>query len=211
MYEYINNKQIRNELRDYCERVIVSLQKELKEYFTFSFKLIGSGDTRLIMVNGNDNSIDLDYNIVIQRDKKQLVSDPSSIKHCFMQALKKVLGKNVKVSDSTQVITCYVGKVYKYTFSFDIAIIVDGNDGYMYKIVNDKNGTPIRYIWNMIPQSKDYEYKFCRLKRLGYWEEIKCIYKQKKNNYLKKQSDIGSFSILIETINAIIQNRHLVL
>ena len=209
MYDYIPDKQLRTDLREYCENVINSLQDELRQYFTFSFKLIGSGDTRLMMINGNNKSIDLDYNLVIQRDKKQLSGDPSQIKHLFMTSLKKILGKGVKVSDSTQVITCYVGKMYGYTFSFDIAIIMDGNDGYMYKIVNDKNAVPSRYIWNKIPKSKNFEYKFSLLKKNGYWEDIKEIYKEKKNTYLRKQSDISSFSILIETINEVIQKYNL--
>lgn len=209
MYDYINDKQLRSNLRDFCENAILALQEQISAYFTFSYKLIGSGDTRLMMVNGNDNSIDLDYNLVIQRDKKQLIGDPGKIKHLFMKGLKSFVGKDVKVSDSTQVITCYTGKMYGYKFSFDIAIIVDGNDGYMYKIVNDKNTEPTRYIWNKIPKSKDYEYKFTALKRMGYWEDIKELYKRKKNNYLKRQSDISSFSILIETVNEIIQKNHL--
>lgn len=209
MYDYIPDKELRNALRVYCEEAILALQNELKDYFTFSFKLIGSGDTRLMMINGKDNSIDLDYNLVIQRDKRQLIGDPGRIKHLFMKELKDYFGKDVKVSDSTQVITCNVGKMCGYKFSFDIAIIVDGNDGYMYKIVNDKNTTPTRYIWNKIPKSKDYEYKFTALKRMGYWEDIKKLYKAKKNNYLKRQSDIASFSILIETVNEIIQKNHI--
>ena len=209
MYDYINDKQLRSNLRVFCESAILALQEEISDYFTFSYKLIGSGDTRLMMINGNDNSIDLDYNLVIQRDKKQLIGDPGKIKRLFMKSLKGFMGKDVKVSDSTQVITCYVGKKYGYKFSFDIAIIVDGNDGYMYKIVNDKNTEPTRYIWNKIPKSKDYEYKFTTLKRMGYWEDIKELYKRKKNNYLKRQSDISSFSILIETVNEIIQKNHL--
>ena len=209
MYCYIPDRQLRTNLRKICENTINTLQKELRQYFTFSFKLIGSGDTRLMMINGKDNSIDLDYNLVIQRDKKQLSGNPSKIKHLFLTSLKEILGKDVKVSDSTQVITCYVGKMYGYTFSFDIAIIIDGNDGFMYKIVNDKNGAPSRYIWNRIPKSKNFEYKFSLLKKSGYWEDMKEIYKEKKNAYLKKQSDISSFSILIETINEVIQHYNL--
>ena len=97
MYGYIPDKQLRTNLREYCEDAIYALQNELKECFTFSFKLIGSGDTRLMMVNGNDKSIDLDYNLVIQRDKKQLSGDPSQIKHLFMASLKKILGKGISI------------------------------------------------------------------------------------------------------------------
>ena len=209
MYSYINDKELRNYLREYCETRIIALQKELKEYFTFSFKLIGSGNNRLMMVNGKNNSVDLDYNLTIQRDKKQLFSNPEKIKKLFMSAFQKVCNKNVKTSDSTQVITCVVGKVGKYTFSFDIAIMAEGNDGYIYKIVNDKTVQPTRYIWNKIPKSKNIDYKFLTLKQNGYWEDIKEIYLEKKNKYLVTNNDKHSFSIFIETINEVIQKFHL--
>lgn len=205
MYSYLLNKELRNELRAYCEEKILLLQKEVSEYFTFSFKLIGSGDNRLMTINGNKKSIDLDYNIVIQRDKKQLVGKPEQIKKIFMRVFKDVCGRDTKVSDSTQVITCKVGKFDGYDFSFDIAIFVEGNDGFIYKLINDKKTIPSRYIWNRIPSSKDFNFKFSYLKRNGYWEDIKSLYLKKKNLYLTRGSDKTSFSILIETVNEIIQ------
>lgn len=205
MFDYIENKSLRNDLREYCEERIVALQKELKEYFTFSFKLIGSGDNRLMMINGKNNSIDLDYNLKIQRDKKQLISNPEKIKKLFLRGFQNVCEKGTKVSDSTQVITCYVGEFEEFSFSFDVAIFVEGNDGFIYKLINDKNTIPSRYIWNKIPKSKDFEYKFSSLKQMGYWQDIKDLYKRKKNLYLQRQDDRHSFSILIETVNEIIQ------
>ena len=205
MHSYLLNKELRNELRAYCEEKILLLQKEVSEYFTFSFKLIGSGDNRLMTINGNKKSIDLDYNIVIQRDKKQLVGKPEQIKKIFMRVFKDVCGRDTKVSDSTQVITCKVGKIDGYDFSFDIAIFVEGNDGFIYKLINDKKTIPSRYIWNRIPSSKDFNFKFSYLKRNGHWGDIKSLYLKKKNLYLTRGSDKTSFSILIETVNEIIQ------
>ncbi len=205
MYKYTENKELRNKLRLYCEEIIISMQDLLCEYFTFSFKLIGSGETRLMMINGKNNSIDLDYNLIIQRDKKQLIGSPNKIKSLFMDALKKSCGNEVKVSDSTSVITCKVGKVAGYNFSFDIAIFVEGNDGFLYKLVNDKNLNQSRYIWNKVPQSRNFSYNFTMLKRDGYWENIKQLYLKKKNYYLSRQSDKQSFSILIETVNELLQ------
>lgn len=205
MYSYIQNREIRNELRIYCEDRIIQLQKVLRDYFTFSFKLIGSGENRLMTVNGNNNSVDLDYNIVIQRDKKQLIGKPEQIKKLFMRAIKDVCGENTKVCDSTQVITCKVGRLCGYSFSFDIAIFVEGNDGFIYKLINDKQSIPSRYIWNRVPKSKDFGYKFSYLKNNGYWEDIKSLYLKKKNFNLSRATDKSSFSILIETVNEILQ------
>ena len=207
MYSYIPDKELRNQLREFCEDIIFALQKDLKDYFTFSFKLIGSGDNRLMMINGKNNSIDLDYNLMIQRDKQQLVSYPEKIKKLFLSSLQKVCGRNVRVSDSTQVLTCTVGHIGDYYFSFDVAIFIEGNDGYIYKLINDKTTIPSRYIWNKVPQSRNFEYKFYVLKHNGYWEEIKELYKEKKNKSLSLQDGKHSFSILIETVNELIQKK----
>lgn len=205
MYKYIEDKKNRKILKGYCEEKILFLQQMLREYFTFSFKLIGSGETRLMTVNGKDNSIDLDYNLILQRDKKQLISSPKKIKTLFINSLQKICGSFVKISNSTQAITCNVGEFEGYNFSFDIAIFVEGNDGLLYKLVNDKNTNPSRYIWNKIPLSKDFNYNFTLLKRLGYWKEIKELYLRKKNHYLSRHSNKKSFSILIETVNELMQ------
>lgn len=205
MYEYIQDKKTRLMLRERCENYILNVQHQLKDYFTFSFKLIGSGDSRLMMTNGKNKSIDLDYNIVIQRDKKQLIGKPNKIKQLFMSAFKEICGSGVKVSDSTKAITCYIGKINGYTFSFDIAVFIDGNDGFTYKLINDKNSVPSRYIWNKVPQSNNFEYKFMCLKREGYWEEIKDLYKNKKNKCLVNKDEKTSFEILLSVINELIQ------
>ena len=122
-----------------------------------------------------------------------------------MQAFKKICGNRVKVSDSTQVITCTVGNFHKYFFSFDLAIFVDANDGFIYKLISDKQINSIRYIWNKVPKSKNYEANLLFLKRKGLWEEIKNRYKDKKNMYLRRQSQISSFEILLSVINEMMQ------
>lgn len=203
MYKFIDNKTLRTELRNKAEHIIFSLQKELKQYFTFSYKLIGSGETRLMTVNGKDNSIDLDYNLLLQRDKRQLASNPKMIKELFLKSLKKICGKNSKVSDSTQVITCNLGNIGKYKFSIDFAILYEGNDCFFYKIVNDKTYQPTRYIWNKVPQSKNFEEKF-RVVKQECWEDLKKRYLEKKNRNLWLNSKKTSFSLLIETINELI-------
>lgn len=211
MFRYIESKHQRTAYREYCESKIICTQKHLKDYFTFSFKLIGSGESRLMTVNGNNKKVDLDYNLILQRDKKQLIDDPKKIKHLFMDAFKNACGYKAKVSDSTQVITCFIGQLEDYDFSFDVAIMVEANDGFLYKIVNIKEKNTCRYIWNKVPESRNFEHKFLFLKRNGYWEQIKELYLRKKNINLSKQTSKQSFSILIETVNEIIQTNHIII
>lgn len=91
MYHYIEDKEIRSELRVACEEIIFNVQKSfLRDYFTFEFKLIGSGESRLITQNGDNGEFDLDYNFILQKDKKGLVSDPRRIKELFIEAFNEV-------------------------------------------------------------------------------------------------------------------------
>ncbi|MFA7157315.1 MAG: hypothetical protein WC123_06475 [Bacilli bacterium] len=206
MYKYLQNNYIRTNLMNLCSKIIINVQDQLREYFTFSFNIVGSGKSKLIMTDSNGKA-DLDYNIVIQRCNQEFINDPKNIKNLFMQALNNIAPQYElkKISDSKSVITTYCGKQDGINFSFDIAILIDGNDGFIYKLVADKSDT-IRYIWNKVPKSKDFDYKYVYLKQNGYWADIKKIYEIKKND---NPTEKPSFSLLIETINEIIQINHI--
>lgn len=179
-----------------------AVQDEVREYFTFDIRLIGSGDKRLVTQNG-DKCFDLDYNIILQKDKKGLLDNPKQIKEIFVKRFKAVLEENVSgynyVSDSTSVITAKLIRNDKTEFSFDVAIIVEGDDGYFYRLINDKNTG--RYIWNQVAHSKNYLGKFKALKEKGYWMDFKRRYLELKNMHLKRQDGVKSFSIFLETLN----------
>lgn len=60
------------ELNKWCLSIIHNVQRLLKDYFTFDIRLIGSGEKRLVTQNENE-CFDLDYNLIIQRDKQDLI------------------------------------------------------------------------------------------------------------------------------------------
>ena len=84
-------------------------------------------------------------------------------------------------------------------FSFDVAIIVEADDGYFYRLTNDKNVG--RYIWNKIPSSRNYLERFQRVKENNQWINFKKRYLELKNMHLKRKEDKKSFSIFLETLN----------
>jgi len=202
MFQYIDDKEIRSELRSACEEIITSIQKSfLRDYFTFEFKLIGSGETRLITQNGDTGYFDLDYNFILQKDKQDLISNPQRIKELFIRAFNQTNPKLgfKPANNSTSVITSRLVIGNRLYFSFDVAILCEGNNGNYYKIIYDKQTG--RYLWNEIKHSRNYQEKFSALKRMGYWTEIKSLYLQKKNFYLSRYDNRNSFSILLETLN----------
>ena len=204
MYQYVTNIQYRNQLRETCESIIKNVQKSfLRNYFTFQFKLIGSGETKLITQNGENGEFDLDYNLILQKDKQNLISNPKRIKELFIQAFNDAnQGLGFKpANNSTSVITSKLVLNNKLHFSFDVAIICEGNNGNFYKLIYDKNTG--RYLWNELKSSRNYEEKIYILKQKHLWAQVKELYLNKKNMYLKRGEEKKSFSILLETINEI--------
>lgn len=202
-YEFINKSETRTKLLRYCESNIIKLQKNLSEHFTFQFSLIGSGSTRLLMVNGKDNHIDFDYNLVLKRYDPNLLKQPSKIRELFMKEIQKVFGsqKDLKKANSTSVISTYLGNLYGYNFSIDFAIMYEDKNGAYQKLIFDKNSN--KFIWNIVPKSNHFMDKFLKAKQLAGMLELKEIYKDKKNKYINDKNK-KSFSILLETVNEIL-------
>ncbi|MBQ9899676.1 MAG: hypothetical protein IJM36_00940 [Acholeplasmatales bacterium] len=195
MYVYLKGK-ITKQLREYVEDIIKAVQKEIKPIFTFDCKLIGSGSSSLITINPKQPSYDLDYNIILQKDKKGLLNNPRKIKELFFNKFKECGNGFIDViENSKSVITCKTTKSFDLYFSFDIAIMYEENDGFLYKIIFDKPKQA--YYWNKVKNSNQFEQKFLILKRSGYFQEIKELYLNKKNTINNK----SSFSLLIEVVN----------
>ena len=200
-YRYANQNEVK-ELNLWCLDVLHEIQDEVQEYFTFDIRLIGSGEKRLVTQN-SDQCFDLDYNIILQRDKQGLIDDPKIIKDLFIAKFDTVLGKCVDgyyhACDSTSVITVKIIRNNQMVYSFDVAIIVEGDDGYFYRLTNDKNTG--RYIWNRVKGSHNYLERFQYVKQTGQWVSFKKRYLELKNMHLRRQDDVKSFSVFLETLN----------
>ena len=188
MYKFAKQKDVR-ELTKWCDGIINEVQKEVKEYVTFSFNLIGSGGKKLVTQN-SDEAFDLDYNLIIQKDKKGLIDDPKRLKDIIRHAFDDVLRENVEgfsgAGDSTSVL-----KVS--------AIYVEADNGFVYRLIHDENTG--RYIWNQVPKSKNYEDKIQAIKENGEWDYFKKRYLALKDMHLRKGDGVKSFSIFLEALN----------
>lgn len=206
MYQYVTNKQELSELKEACETIIKNVQTSwLKDYFTFQFNLIGSGSNKLITQNGDDGEYDLDYNFILQKDKQGLINDPKKIKELFIQAFNKAnpnLGFK-PAENSTSVITSKLIYGNRLHFSFDVAILCEGNNGNYLKIVQNKNNN--QYYWNEVPHSRNYQTTIKLVKKARKWNELRDRYLKLKNLYLSRGEDVASFSILIQALNEVMQ------
>ena len=201
MYKFAKQKDVR-ELTKWCDGIINEVQKKVKEYVTFSFNLIGSGGKKLVTQN-SDEAFDLDYNLIIQKDKQGLIDDPKRLKdvirHAFDVVLKEELEGYSGASDSTSVLKISITDRGEKVFSFDVAIYVEADNGFVYRLIHDKNTG--RYIWNQVPKSKNYEDKIQAIKENGEWEGLKERYLELKNMHLRKGDRVKSFSIFLEALN----------
>ena len=203
-YKFAVQREV-TELHKWCFGILLKVQEKLNNYFTFDIRLIGSGDKRLVTKDSND-CFDLDYNLILQRDKQDLIDNPKKIKELFINAFNSILNNALEnythVCDSTSVITVKIIDQNIRKFSFDVAILVEGNDGFFYRLTNDKKTG--RYIWNQVPSSKNYFKKFQEIKRQGYWEDFKKKYLKLKNLH-ENDHNVKSFSVFLETLNQFYQ------
>lgn len=200
-YNYAKQKDV-TELNKWCLDIIHNVQCGLRDYFTFDIRLVGSGEKRLVTMDSN-GLFDLDYNLIIQRDKQDLINDPKTIKNLFMQAFKLELNKAVKgfnyVCDSKSVVKNEIVYDNRLQFKFDVAIMVKADNDSYYKLVNDKRSG--NYIWNQIKDSKNYVERFLAIKHDGMFNDFKERYLELKNYHGKRGDEIQSFSIFLETLN----------
>jgi len=199
-YQYANPQDVKN-ITHWCEEVIREVQNAVRSYFTFDIRLIGSGDKKLVTQNTADGNFDLDYNLILQRDKQGIINDPKRIKQLFIDKFNAVARQHgfEYANDSTSVITVRLVKDKRLKFSFDVAILAEGPSGAFHRLTHDK-GTG-RYIWNEVRHSKNYVDDFQWIKE-NKWKEFMNEYLRLKNHHLRQNDGVKSFSIFLEAINS---------
>lgn len=201
MYKFALQKDVKEASR-FCEKILKQMQIQLKEYFTFQFELIGSGGKKLVTQNEND-PFDLDYNIIIQKDKQNLIDNPKKIRQLFIDKFNNLLVNEIcgykYASNSTSVIKLKKIKYGTLMFSWDCAIMIESDNGFIYKLIYNKSQNI--YIRNMVKKSKDYKYRLQFIKQNNLWIDFKKRYLFLKNLHLKNNDNVPSFSIFLETLN----------
>ena len=163
----------------------------------------------ILTKNGENGEYDLDYNLIIQKDKQGLIDNPKRIKDLFMKAFNEAnptLGFK-SPENSTSVITSKLTYDNRLHFSFDVAIMCEGYDGDYLKIKYNRNND--LYYWNQVKDSSGYKTKIKALKSMNLWVEAKERYLEKKNMYLKRNEEKASFSILLEVLKEMNDVYHL--
>jgi hypothetical protein len=204
MYHYVNKATVQP-YRSFCADKMNQVKQMLKNEYNLDsdFYLVGSGAKNLVTQN-EEEPFDLDWNLEIYN-----LADPTKnaewLKTTIMDFLNDIL-ENTPFSncqDSTSVITSRWKSGDGLFFSFDIAILIQNQNGTFMRMIHDKYAN--RYYWTEVPNSKEVYEKLDKLKKNGWGNEIRETYLNKKNMYLRRldRDQHPSFNIFVETVNEV--------
>jgi hypothetical protein len=211
MYKYVTSAEVAIYRRS-CSEVLTNLKKALCEEFDINteFSLVGSGANNMVMRNG-DGPFDLDYNLKILSMPEEYWDNLKRLKDTIRSQLNKVVGSELfsDGQDSKSVITSNLFLTNdrdRKSFSFDIAIIAELNNGNLARLIHNKRGFE-NFTWCEAPKSADIKAKVDALKREGFWQEVRDAYECKKNMYLTRNDyDHPSFVVYVEAVNEVYYN-----
>lgn len=201
MYHYrYTTKEETKPVRAELEEIIHKVQDEVRDQFTFSYQFIGSSKRNMITFDPTTNKgFDFDVNIYVNDEEEDYSAE--EIRKILENAINRIAryyGYN-HCEDSTSVLTIkFINRcLSKIEYSCDFAIVYDDNKEQQYIRFNKKKND---YTWEYRSKGyKNLENKADWLKRHNYWNEVRKLYIEMKNN--NTNSDKRSRSLYAETIN----------
>ena len=212
MYHYIKDKEFLGRMKNLCSDIMNQLKQQINNdsVMQVDIHLVGSGAKNLITQNANE-PIDLDYNLCILKCRGININDGETIKEYIREQYNIVLDRNEldDCHDSKSVLTS--GEIYftqgnPTRFSIDLAITHEDKYNVWHRLIHEKTGFTCndKWFWNETPHSKDLTRKVKTLKNNDCWLEVRKIYLEKKNMYLRRNDhNHPSFIVYIETINEV--------
>lgn len=211
MYYYVEDKELISNMRGLCSDIVNQLVQLINGEGKLKVKasLVGSGAKNLITQNENE-PIDLDYNLSIKECNEFDINDSVGIKEYVRKSFNIILkrfGWN-DCKDSTSALTTekrYFKNGNQTKFSIDLCIIYESNQRW-WRLIHQKTGFTNydRWYWSEGKHSGNLKNKADWLKKNGHWNEVREVYLEKKNMYLRKNDkDHPSFICYLETINEI--------
>lgn len=211
MYHYVEDKVFLKRMKSFCSGIINQLVQSINNDSVMNVEahLVGSGAKNLITQNA-DEPIDLDYNLCVIEVFGIKFNDSKTIKEHIRKHFNAVLRKNDlnDCQDSTSVLSTekiYFAKGNKTNFSIDLAIVRKNCYG-LERLIHQKTGCMDfdQWLWNKAPNSGNLDNKVDDIKHRNQWQEVRKLYLEKKNIYLKRNDyNHPSFNVYIETINEI--------
>ena len=211
MYHWITDKEFLKAMRMEGSDLLNRLVNELNSKTDLKFDMSDAGSMkRNMQLQNKDEPVDAAYNLILREAPD--VHACRYIKETVRKAFNRVLHSKgwQDCSDSTSVLTTKqksFNNDHRKTWSIDIAIICEMDNGFWYRLILKKTGivSEDAWVWEQGPKSKDLEKKANWLKKKNYWNDVREAYKTKKNFYLSRgQTDNHpSFICYIEAVNEV--------
>lgn len=203
-FDYVDKTEWKS-VYDQIIEIIHQVQDDVRDKFTFQYRFIGSTSLGMITCDKRSNiGFDFDINIYPNDENQDYTAE--ELKHILMNSFNKFIspyGFN-NCQDSTRVFTMkYVDRTNsRVKHSCDFAVVYDCPDGRQQYIRYNKEQNS--YYWEFQPEGYyDLENKIKWLKKNGYWNDVRNLYLEKKNN--NDNPDKKSRSLRAEAINEIVQ------
>lgn len=195
-FQYVSKNEIAS-LKNQVIELIGLVQDEIRDYFTFQYKFIGSVKLNMVTCDVKSNiGFDFDVNIMVNDDDEEYSA--KNIKQILMKAFNKYAYKYHYdfCEDSTRVFTIKVKdrKNSRILHSCDFAIVNNYSDNLQEYIRFNKKSNS--YDWTeqsdgfyLLPE----KIQFCKDNSL--WTEVREIYIEKKILTLTKIKNQDQFSL----------------
>ena len=195
-FQYVSKNEIAS-LKNQVIELIGLVQDEIRNYFTFQYKFIGSVKLNMVTCDVKSNiGFDFDVNIMVNDDDEEYSA--KDIKQILMKAFNKYAYKYHYdfCEDSTRVFTIKVKdrKNSRILHSCDFAIVNNYSDSLQEYIRFNKKSNS--YDWTeqsdgfyLLPE----KIQFCKDNSL--WTEVREIYIEKKILTLTKIKNQDQFSL----------------
>lgn len=195
---YVTKKEAQPVKKELYE-ILHKVQDEVREYFTFQIKPVGSSSRNMITYD-EDTNIGFDFDFDIEINDEDEDYEPKEIRNIIKNAIDRVAPRYgyCYCENSTRVLT--IKKIdrrrSRILHSCDLALVYNCDDGRQQYIRFNKKSNS--YSWEY--QGKGFKClpeKIKWLKAHRYWGELRKYYLDKKNNNPAKHSR----SIFAESIN----------
>lgn len=212
MYEYVDWKLVQR-YDHKCRKILEELRQVLREEYGIDsqISLVGSGARNMVTRNGN-GPFDLDYNLILQSYPKEFDHDLGRLKRVIRETLTSISrGVNFfRGKDSRSVVTMLLTSPASKApvFHADLAILSKNVDGDFQRLIHNKQIPFEGYTWNELPDSNRVGRRASVLRQQGYWDEVRKVYLDHKDEQLRSLSQRTSFQVYVVTVNEVFQHHY---
>ena len=213
--EYITRKDTMKALarQDFERRILPKVREYLRNDFgkkkwIFNEFLVGSTKRNLVLI-GNEG-FDMDYQLRFELIPETYIKDAKAMKDLFRKYFNKAIkemGLNLTdCEDSTHVLTIKKITNQKVVYSYDIAILRMDSNGQYIILKNEKRRQKEDYHYVQLPNCKDFNEKYRKVRTAKAWALLRKRYKEKKEKYehMSRDERPASFSLLGQAVNEVL-------